>query len=87
MDEGQLLGPGEGLDGQLPLQGGGLVPAVLPVDHPQRAPAPGVFGPLARLVGFEAPLHIVGGAGVEGAVAALQNLKPVGHGKPPLCPP
>ena len=63
---------GKLLDGPLPPKGGGLVRQLLPIDQLQRPPATGVFGPLALTVGLQPPLHIIGGAGIEGAVAAAE---------------
>ena len=67
-------------DGRLPPEGRPLVGALLPVDHRQRPPAPGILGPPPSAVGRQTPLHIGGGAGVEGSVPAAEDINPPAHG-------
>ena len=67
-------------DGRLPPEGRPLVGTRLPVDHRQRSPAPGILGPPPPAVGRQTPLHIGGGAGVEGSVPAAEDINPPAHG-------
>ena len=56
-----------------------MASAGFPVDQFQRTSAPGILCAFAALVGFEALFHIGGDAGVEGIVAAAENVDPVSH--------
>ncbi len=73
-DEGQLFLPGEGLDGVLPLQGGGFVLTAFPVDRLQGATASGIFGSLSCLMLGQAAVKIIGDAGVERAVLTPKDV-------------
>ena len=42
------------------------------VNQIKRCPAPGIFGPLAGLVGMESPLQVIGDPGVNTPVLAPQ---------------
>lgn len=78
-DQPQLLLPRQLLHRQLPLQGIRAGAAFFPVDHREGTTAAGVFGPFSALVDGQAAVYVIGDAGVESAVAAAEDVKPVVH--------
>src|SRR4030042_860271 len=74
-DEIFLALPAQGLDSALPRQGLGTGAALLLVDQNNRAPGPGVARGRALLVLAESAVNIGGHSGVEGPVAASEDIE------------
>ena len=78
-DEPQFFCVGHPFDGDLTAQGRRLVRQFFPVYQRQRQVGTGVSGTLAAAVDGQTALHIPGDAGVQGAVAAAEDIDPVGR--------
>jgi len=74
-DEFFLAPPAEGLDGAFPRQGPGPAAALFSIDDNDRAMSPGVARGRALLVLPKSAVHVGGHSGIEGAVAAFQNVE------------
>ncbi len=65
---------GKGFDLVFPTQSRRVVGLRLPENQRYRPVGRGVFASLARIVNFDAFLHILGDAGVKGAIGAFSDI-------------